>query len=63
MKAICTFCGHANRIETQECVQCGGSLRDARREQVLEPLRPSPAERALLELGKTALSVPPHLRN
>lgn len=39
------------------------NVRDARREQVLEPLRPSPAERALLELGKTALSVPPHLRN
>lgn len=39
------------------------NVTDERREKVLAPIRPSPAERALLELGKSALSVPPHLRN
>lgn len=39
------------------------NVQDGRREQVLAPLRPTAAERALLELGKSALSLPPHLRN
>ena len=34
-----------------------------RREAVLAPLRPTAADRALLELGRSALSAPPHLRN
>lgn len=38
-------------------------VRDERREQVLAPLRPTPAERALSELGRSALGAPPHLRN
>lgn len=38
-------------------------VQDARRDAVLSPLRPTPAERALLELGRSALSAPPHLRN
>ena len=29
MKAICTFCGHANRAEAPACSQCGGSLANA----------------------------------
>lgn len=39
------------------------NLSDPRREEVLAKLRPSAAERALQELGRAALSVPPHLRN
>jgi hypothetical protein len=38
-------------------------VQDARREAVLAPLRPTAADRALLELGRSALSAPPHLRN
>lgn len=31
LKAICTFCGHANRAEAPACAQCGGSLANAPR--------------------------------
>jgi hypothetical protein len=31
VKAICTFCGHANRADAEKCAQCGGSLANAPR--------------------------------
>lgn len=38
-------------------------IQGERREEVLHPLRPTAADRALAELGRSPLSVPPHLRN
>jgi hypothetical protein len=37
VKAICTFCGHANRGDAQVCAQCGGSLAGAPRERTRLP--------------------------
>ena len=37
MKAICTFCGHANRADAHVCARCGGSLADAPRERFRIP--------------------------
>jgi hypothetical protein len=37
MKAICAFCGHANRASAQRCAQCGGDLADAKRERFRIP--------------------------
>ena len=37
MKAICAFCGHANRANAQRCAQCGGTLSDAKRERFRIP--------------------------
>ncbi len=38
-------------------------VRDGRREQLLGRYRPSAAERALMDMGRSALSAPPRLRN
>ncbi len=62
-QAVRTLVSKVPEMRIRVSTLAESDVQGERREQVLGPLRPTPVERALLELGRSKLSAPPHLRN
>ena len=62
-EAIRTLSARVPEMRIRVSTATERDVRDDRRELVLSRYRPSAAERALMDLGRSALSTPPHLRN
>ncbi len=62
-QAVRTLVSKVPELRIRVSTLSEGDVQGPLRETVIGPLRPTPAERALLELGRSALGAPPHLRN